>query len=132
MSTELWQALITLAGVLGAGLLGRWSAAAAARASERGEQARALVAGEANKNQAAEAVIEGAIALSKGVREELDAVRADLNAERERSNAERERSRAHRAECTAQIRQLQDEVDMLRGERTRPDESRTRATDGSA
>lgn len=86
-----WQYLVTLAGLIITGAFGRWSAKASARATERAARLTAEVALDANDTEAAKAVVAGAIALSQGIRTELDAVRGDLDAERTAAREQRTR-----------------------------------------
>lgn len=103
------QGMLTLVGIVASGYLGRLSARSSAQAAVRTAELQAGVQTEANDNAAAEAVVAGAIALSQGIRAELDAVRRDLDAERTASREQRNR-------MLLRIEQLetQHEVDAVR------------------
>lgn len=102
MSTEVLQGLVTLAGIVLSGAFGRWSAKASARAQERTAVLTAEVQLDANDTDAAKAVVAGAIALSAGIRQELDAVRRDMDAERTAARTQRERMLARITELEEQ------------------------------
>lgn len=101
------QTLATLVGIVVSGVVGVASGKASARAQVHTTELTTTVQAEANDNEAAKQVVAGAIALSAGVRAELDAVRRDLAAEREANAAAREADRATRTRLIARIEQLE-------------------------
>lgn len=107
MDTGTLQAVLTLVGVLASGAVGVWSGRASARAQQHTAEVQAGVQAEANDTEAAKAVVAGAIALSAGVRAELDAVRRDLQAEREAAEAARRTDRETRTRLIQRIEQLE-------------------------
>lgn len=138
------QGLVTLAGIMLSGAFGRWSAKASGRATERTATLTAEVQTDANETEAAKAVVAGAIALSQGVRQELDAVRRDLEAERAAAREQRTRmllritelEEGHHIDASRidklerENAQLHRELDVVKRRTARPPGARTRGEDG--
>lgn len=141
--TAVLQGVLTLIGLVITGLFGRYSARASAVATERSAALTAEVALDANETEAAKAVVAGAIALSAGIRAELDAVRSDLQAERQAAREQRDRMLARIRTLEEQHdtdaaridtlerhnARLQRELDAVKRTARRPPGARTRETD---
>lgn len=137
------QAVATVLGLVATGVVGLLSGRASARAAVATARISAEVAAEQNDSDAAAAVVAGAIALSQGVRNELDAVRRDLDAERTATRELRARMierieslEAQHDEDARRISALELDNDRLRRalaevirERERDAGTRTRASD---
>lgn len=122
------QAVVTLAGIIISGLVGLASGKATAKAQQATATISAGVQAEANETKAAEAVVAGAIALSQGVRTELDAVRADLDAERKANREQRTRMLERIEHLEKENQELRQEVAGLTRQ-TRPRSTRSRTDD---